>query len=106
MLDASSTFAGTCTSPSPHHPLHIPPLFTTAMMCQEKPVQTDRGTRTTFPTRSAHGRCERCDPELTKLADHRVPALALTTRANPPRRITQICASHRAMRAPCVPAIT
>ncbi len=29
MLDASSTFAGACTSPSPHHPLHIPPLFTT-----------------------------------------------------------------------------
>jgi hypothetical protein len=29
MLDVSSTYAGTCIPPSPHHPLHIPPLFTT-----------------------------------------------------------------------------
>ena len=58
-------------------------------------MRTDSGTRTTFPTRSAHGRRERRDPELTKLADDRVPALALTTRANPARRITQMRASAR-----------
>jgi hypothetical protein len=63
-------------------------------------MKTDSRTRTTFPTRSAHGRRERRDSELTKLADGRVPALTLTTRANPARRITQICASHRRMRDP------
>jgi hypothetical protein len=53
-------------------------------------MQTDGGTRPTFPTRSTHGRRERRDPELTKLADDRVPALALTTRGNPARR-TGVC---------------
>jgi hypothetical protein len=64
-------------------------------------MQTDGGTRPTFPTRSTHGRRERRDPELTKLADDRVPALALTTRVNLTRRITQMRASsHRRMRDP------
>jgi hypothetical protein len=84
--------------PSPH-PIYIS-TFCDRVILRKNRMQTDSRTRTTFQTRSANRRRERRNSKLTELAHDRVLTLALTTRANSPRRTTQMRASYRRMRDP------